>query len=77
MVPRFKTSSISPKKSISGTYLIFITSLPEDEQTSKHGGGGRYNAILEFKGEQIKKFDEKKMRKKKKEKEIKKKKYMC
>jgi hypothetical protein len=40
--------------SISGTYLIFITSLPEDEQTSKHGGGGRYNVILEFKGEQIK-----------------------
>jgi hypothetical protein len=38
--------------------------LPEDEQTSKHGGGGRYNAILEFKGEQIKK--EKIMRKKKK-----------
>jgi hypothetical protein len=30
--------------------------LPEDEQTSKHGGGGRYNAILEFKGEQIKNF---------------------
>jgi hypothetical protein len=26
--------------------------LPEVEQTSKHGGGGRYNAILEFKGEQ-------------------------
>jgi hypothetical protein len=26
------------------------TSLPEDEQTSKHGGGGRYNAVLEFKG---------------------------
>jgi hypothetical protein len=43
--------------------------LPEDEQTSKHGGGGRYNANLEFKGEQIKKL----MRKKKKEKEIKKK----
>jgi hypothetical protein len=35
--------------------------LPEDEQTSKHGGGGRYNAILEFKGEQIKNL----MRKKK------------
>jgi hypothetical protein len=34
--------------------------LLEDKQTSKHGGGGRYNAILEFKGEQIKKnFDEK------------------
>jgi hypothetical protein len=29
--------------------------LPEDEQTSKHGGGGRYNEFLEFKGEQIKK----------------------
>jgi hypothetical protein len=28
--------------------------LPEDEQTSKYGGGGRYNAILEFKGEQKK-----------------------
>jgi hypothetical protein len=39
---------------------------------SKHGGGGRYDAILKFKGEQIKKFDEKekekeKMRKRKKE----------
>jgi hypothetical protein len=38
--------------------------LPEDEQTSKHGGGGRYNAILEFKGEQIKKIDEKEKRRK-------------
>jgi hypothetical protein len=54
--------------------------LPEDEQTSKHGGGGWYNAILEFKGEQIKKFDEKekeknekKERKKKKKVSIKKK----
>jgi hypothetical protein len=27
---------------------------------SKHGGGGRYNAILEFKGEQIKNEKEKK-----------------
>jgi hypothetical protein len=33
--------------------------LLDDEQTSKHGGGGRYNAILEFKGEQKKNFDEK------------------
>jgi hypothetical protein len=41
--------------------------LPEDEQTSKHGGGGRYNAILESKGELTKKFDEKE-RKKEKEK---------
>jgi hypothetical protein len=38
------------RKSIPGTNLISITSLPEDEQTSKHGGGGRYDAILEFKG---------------------------
>jgi hypothetical protein len=38
------------RKNIPGTYLIFITSLPEDEKTSKHGGGGRYDAILEFKG---------------------------
>jgi hypothetical protein len=45
-----------PKENITGTYLIFITSLPEDEQTSKNGGGGRYDAILEFKGEQIKKI---------------------
>jgi hypothetical protein len=44
--------------------------LPEDEQTSKHGGGGRYNAILEFKGEQIKNF----MRKKKRKKEMRKRK---
>jgi hypothetical protein len=50
MVPILKISSISPKKTISGTYLIFISSLPEDEQTSKHARGGRYNAILEFKG---------------------------
>jgi hypothetical protein len=31
---------------------------------SKHGGGGRYNAILEFKGQQIKKIMRKKKRKK-------------
>jgi hypothetical protein len=24
--------------------------LPEDEQTSKHGGGGRYDAILSSRG---------------------------
>jgi hypothetical protein len=37
---------------------------------SKHGGGGRYNAILEFKGEQINKNDEKeKLSKKKKKRE--------
>jgi hypothetical protein len=44
--------------------------LPEDEQTSKHGGGGRYDAILEFKSGANKKFYEKE----KKEKERKKRK---
>jgi hypothetical protein len=39
--------------------------LPEDEQTSKHGGEGRYNAILEFKGEQIKKLRKRKKERKK------------
>jgi hypothetical protein len=52
MVPTLKISSISPKENISGTYLISVTSLPEDEQTSMNGGGGSYNAILEFKGSQ-------------------------
>jgi hypothetical protein len=37
--------------------------LRKDEQTSKHGVGGRYNEILEFKGEQIK--NEKKKERKK------------
>jgi hypothetical protein len=32
---------------------------------SKHGGGGRYNAILEFKGEQIKKEEGERKKKKK------------
>jgi hypothetical protein len=41
--------------------------LPEDEQTFKQGGGGRYNAILQFKGEQIKKIDEKEKNEKEKE----------
>jgi hypothetical protein len=38
---------------------LFLSPLCPDEQTSKHGGGGRYNAILEFKGGQIKNFYEK------------------
>jgi hypothetical protein len=42
--------------------------LPEDEQTTKHGGGGRYNAILEFKGEQTKKIERKRKNEKVKEK---------
>jgi hypothetical protein len=46
---------------------LFITTLPEDEQTSKHGGGGRYDAILEFKGEKIKFLWERKRKKSRKE----------
>jgi hypothetical protein len=41
--------------------------LLKDEQTSKHGGGGRYNAIFEFKGEQNKRKKEKEKNEKKKE----------
>jgi hypothetical protein len=43
--------------------------LPEDKQTSKHGGGGRYNAILEFKGSKLKKIDEKEKEKNERNKE--------
>jgi hypothetical protein len=52
-VPTLKNSSISPRKNISGTYLIYRL-FARGRATSKHGGGGRYDAILEFKGEQIK-----------------------
>jgi hypothetical protein len=44
--------------------------LPEDEQTSKHGGGGRYNAVLEFKGSKLKKEKERKRKNEYKEKNI-------
>jgi hypothetical protein len=38
MVPRLKISKyLSKGKNISSTYLFSITSLPEDEQMSKHG----------------------------------------
>jgi hypothetical protein len=49
-VPTLKNSSISPRKNISGTYLIYRL-FARGRATSKHGGGGRYDAILEFKGE--------------------------
>jgi hypothetical protein len=58
--------------------------LPEDEQTSKQGGGGRYDAILEFKRgvnkkiyekEKETKMSEEKRKERKKEKYEKKKKY--
>jgi PHP family Zn ribbon phosphoesterase len=52
-VPTLKNSSISPRKNISGTYLIYRL-FARGRATSKHGGGGRYGAILEFKGEKLK-----------------------
>jgi PHP family Zn ribbon phosphoesterase len=54
-VPTFKNSSISPRKNISDSHLIYRL-FAQGRATSKHGGGGRYGAILEFKGEQLKKF---------------------
>jgi hypothetical protein len=55
-VPTLKTSSISPKEKYFW-YLPYLYRLfARGRATSKHGGGGRYNAILEFKGEQIKKL---------------------
>jgi hypothetical protein len=36
-----KNSSISPRKNISGTYLIYRL-FARGRATSKHGGGGRY-----------------------------------
>jgi hypothetical protein len=68
-VPTLKNSSISPRKNISGTYLIYRL-FARGQATSKHGGGGRYDAILEFKGEKIKKIYEKEKKEKKKEREI-------
>jgi hypothetical protein len=48
-VPALKNSSISPRKNISGTYLIYRL-FARGRATSKNEGGGRYDAILEFKG---------------------------
>jgi hypothetical protein len=60
-VPTLKISSISPRKNISGTYLIYRLSA-RGRATSKHGGGGRYGAVLEFTGEQLKKMYERKFK---------------
>jgi hypothetical protein len=64
-VPTLKDSSISPRKNISGTYLIHRL-FARGRATSKHGGGGRYDAILEIKGERIKKIRRKKIKNEKK-----------
>jgi hypothetical protein len=67
-VPLLKLSCISPKEKYF-RYLPYIYQLfARGQATSKHGGGGRYNEILEFKGEQIKKLIKKKKKKTEKEK---------
>jgi hypothetical protein len=65
MVPRLKISCISPKEKYF-RYLPYLYHLfARGRATSKHGGGGRYNAILEFKGEKIKKIGKKEKEKEK------------
>jgi hypothetical protein len=44
-VPTLKNSSTSPRKNISGTYLLYHL-FARGRATSKHGGGGRYDAIF-------------------------------
>jgi hypothetical protein len=67
-----KISSISLKEKYF-RYLPYLYHLfARGRSRSYHGGGGRYNAILEFKGEQIKKIMRKKKRKNEKMKERKK-----
>jgi hypothetical protein len=69
-VPTLKNSSISPRKNIFGTYLIYRL-FARGRATSKHGGGGRYDANFRVKRGENKKFYEKeKMRKRKKERDI-------
>jgi hypothetical protein len=63
-VPTLKNSSISPRKNISGTYLIYRF-FARGRATSKHGGGGRYDAILDFKRGAIKKLKGCKLKKSK------------
>jgi hypothetical protein len=59
-MPLLKISSISPKEKYF-RYLPYLYHLfARGRATSKHGGGGRYNAISEFKGEQTKNLKRKK-----------------
>jgi hypothetical protein len=44
-VPTLKNSSISPRKNISGTYLLYRL-FARGRAMSKHGGGGRYDEIF-------------------------------
>jgi hypothetical protein len=50
MMPLLKISSISPKEKYFRYIPYHYHLFARGRATSKHGGGGRYNAILEFKG---------------------------
>jgi hypothetical protein len=54
-VPTLKISSISPKEKYFRYLPYLYHLLTRRRATSKHGGGGRYNAVLEFKGSKLKK----------------------
>jgi hypothetical protein len=55
-VPTLKNSSISPRKNISGTNLIYRL-FAQGRATSKHGGGGRYDANFRVQRGAIKKIE--------------------
>jgi hypothetical protein len=63
-VPTLKNSSIPPRKYISGTYLIYRL-FARGQATSKHGGGGRYDAIFRVQMGAIKKIKGCKLKKSK------------
>jgi hypothetical protein len=67
MVPILKISSISPKEKYFWYLPYLYQLLARGRATSKHGGGGRCNVILEFKGEQNKKIEKKEKNEKEKE----------
>jgi hypothetical protein len=56
-MPLLKISSISPTKNISGTCLVYCL-FARGRATSKHGGGGRYDAIFRFQRGVFKKINE-------------------
>jgi hypothetical protein len=66
MIEDFKY--LSQRKYIFGTYLISITTSLGDDQSSKPGGRGRYNAIWSSRGVIKKQIKNRKIEKKKRKK---------
>jgi hypothetical protein len=73
-VPTLKNSSNSQRKNISGTYLIYRL-FARGRATSKHGGGGRYDAIFRVQKGANKNFMKKTRKKERKKNMRKRKKY--